>query len=52
MVIYPEQGANEMQMVQLMPCHCHPIISCFIKIRNGFTFLVSAYPLCPRKRSH
>ena len=21
-------------------CHCHPIISCFIKIHNGFTFLV------------
>jgi len=21
-------------------CHCHPIISCFIKITNGLTFLV------------
>jgi len=31
-------------------CHCHPIVSCFIKIQNGFTFLVPAYPGCPGKR--
>jgi len=24
-------------------CHCYPIISCFIKIQNGLTFLVPAY---------
>jgi len=30
-------------------CHCYPIISCFIKIQNGFTFLVPAYPHCPGK---
>jgi len=24
-------------------CHCHPTVSCFIKIHNGFSpFLVSA----------
>jgi len=31
-------------------CHCHPIISCFIKIQNGLTFLVSGYPGCPGNR--
>ena len=30
-------------------CHCHPVISCFIKIQIGLTFLVSAYPGCPEK---
>jgi len=25
------------------------IVSCFIKIQNGFTFLVPAYPACPGK---
>jgi len=25
-------------------CHCHLIISCFIKIQIGWTFLVPAYP--------
>jgi len=28
---------------------CHPIISCFIKIQIGLTFLVPAYPGCPGK---
>jgi len=37
MVICLEQGANDLHMVQLM-CHCHPIISCFIKIQNGLPF--------------
>jgi len=32
-------------MVQFMPLL--PSISCFIKIQNGFTFLVPAYPGCP-----
>jgi len=31
-------------------CHCHPIISCFIKIHSGLTFLVLAYPSCPGKK--
>jgi len=32
-------------------CHWHPIISCFIKIYIGLTFLVQAYPGCPGKES-
>jgi len=32
-------------------CHCHPIISCFIEIQNGFTFLMPAYPGCPGKEA-
>jgi len=31
--------------------HCHPIISCFIKIQNGLTFLVPAYPGCHGKQT-
>jgi len=30
---------------------CHPIISCFIKIQIGLTFLVSAYPGCSGKEA-
>jgi len=30
-------------------CHCHSIISYFIKIQIGLTFLVLAYPGCPGK---
>jgi len=32
-------------------CHCHPIISCFIIIQIGLTFLVPAYPGCPGKEA-
>jgi len=32
-------------------CHCHLIISCFIKIKIGLTFLVPAYPGCPGKEA-
>ena len=46
-VICLEQGADELQMVQLMPLP--PIISCFTKIQIGLTFLVSAYPGWPGK---
>jgi len=31
--------------------HCHPIISCFIKIPIGLTILVSAYPGCHGKEA-
>ena len=31
--------------------HCHRIISCFIKIQNGFTYRVPAYPGCPGKQA-
>ena len=39
----------EVQMVCMWSswCHCHPVISCFIKIQIGLTFLVPAYPGCP-----
>jgi len=32
-------------------CHCHPIISCFIKIQNGFILMMPAYPGCPGKQA-
>jgi len=32
-------------------CHCHPIISCFIKIQTRLTFLVPGYPGCPGKEA-
>ena len=47
MFIGLEQGANDLYMVQLMPLP--PIISCFIKMQIGLTFLVLAYQGCPRK---
>jgi len=35
---------SEMQMICILSscCHCHPIISCFIKIQIGLTSLVLA----------
>jgi len=43
---------NEVQMICIRSswCHCHLIISCFIKIQIGLTFLVPAYPGCTWKR--
>jgi len=37
---------SEVQMICIWSCccHCHPIISSFIKIQNGLTFLVPANP--------
>jgi len=32
-------------------CHCHPIISFFIKIQIVLTFLVPSYPDCPGKEA-
>ena len=49
MVICLERGANDLHMVHLM--HCHPIISCCIKIHNGLTFLVPTYPDFPGKEA-
>jgi len=34
-----------------MICIWHPIISCFIKIQLGLSFLVLAYPGCPGKET-
>jgi len=49
MVICLEQGASDLHMVQLMLLP--PIISCFIKIQTGFTFLVLAYSGGPGKEA-
>jgi len=48
MVICLEQGAD-LHTAQLMPL---PLtVTCFSKIRIGFTFLVPAYPGSPEKRA-
>jgi len=46
-VICLQRVANVLHMIQLMPLP--PIISCFMKIQNGVTFLVPAYHGCPWK---
>jgi len=38
-------------VVQMIRCHSRPIISCFIKIQIGLTFLMPAYPGCPGKET-
>jgi len=44
---------SEEQMISIWSsrCHSHPIISCFIKIKIGLTFMVPAYPGCPGKEA-
>jgi len=44
---------SEMQMICIPSsgCHCHSIISCFIKMQTGLTFLVTVYSGCPRKEA-
>ena len=32
-------------------CHCHPIISCFIKIQISILFLAPTYESCPGKKA-
>ena len=52
MVISLEQGAHCLHIAQLMPVPSqNPIISYLIKIQNGFTLMVSAYPGCPGKEA-
>jgi len=43
---------SEVQMICILSCccHCHPVISCFIKIQIGLTFLMPAYELSWKKR--
>jgi len=49
MVVCLEQGARYLHMAQLMPL---PLaVSCFSKIRIGFTFLLPAHPGSPGKRA-
>jgi len=45
--------SSEVQMICIWSswCHCHLIISCFIKIQIGLTFLVLAYPGYPGKKA-
>jgi len=44
---------SEVQMICIWPgwCRCHPIVTCFVKIQNGFTLLVPAHPGCPGKEA-
>ena len=48
LVVCLEQGAD-LHMAQLMPLP--PTVSCFSKIRIGFTFLVPAHPGSPGQRA-
>ena len=43
---------SEVQMICIWSswCHCHPIISCFVKIQNGSAFLVPATQVVLEKR--
>jgi len=45
MVVCMGQGADD--SIWSSSCHCHPVISCFIKIQTGLL----AYPGCPRKEA-
>jgi len=44
---------SEVQVICIWPswCHCHPIISCFIKIQNGLPFW-SGLPRLSWKKGH
>jgi len=44
---------SEVQMICIWSswCHCHLIISFFIKIQHGSAFLLLAYPGCPGKEA-
>jgi len=48
-VVASEQGPNDLHTVQLMPLL--PVLSCFIKIQIGLTFLVLAYQSCAAKEA-
>ena len=49
MVICPEQGANDLHMVQLIPLPFH--ISCFSKIQKGLSFWYRITQAVLEKRS-
>ena len=49
-VIYLEQGANDLHMVQLMPLPPHH--PCFIKIKIGFNLSGASLPCVTWKRGH
>jgi len=39
------------KMQMICWCHYHPVISCFIKVQIGLTFLMPAYLCCPGKEA-
>ena len=50
-VIYLQWGADCLHTVWLMPMPFQNLtICCWIKIQNGFAFLLPAYPSCPFKK--
>jgi len=49
MVFCLKCGAHDLHMVQLMPLHS--VVSFFIKIQIGLTFLVTACPGCPGRKA-
>jgi len=49
MVICVERGADDLHVVQMMPLP--PVISCFIELQIGLTFLVLTYPVLLEKES-
>jgi len=49
MVICLDRGANHLHVVQMMPLP--PVMSCFIELQIGLTFLVLAYPVVLEKES-
>jgi len=49
MVIRLERGANDLHMVQLMPLPSHHHL--LKQNPEWFTFLVPAYPGCPRRKA-
>jgi len=44
---------SEAQMICIWSCwcHCHLIVSYFIKVQSSLIFLVPAYPGCPGKKA-
>ena len=45
MVICLKQGVGYLHIVPLMPLHCKTfVVSCFIKIENGFMFTGTSLP--------
>jgi len=45
------RGANDLHMDGPADATATPIMSCFIKMQNGFAFLLQSYPGCLGKRA-
>ena len=48
---YGRLSGAEVQMMSCKWCYCHPVISCFVKIQIGLTFLVLVYLGCSKRVS-